>query len=730
MYNLKSLLRAGTNISGYDSPQAVMASAVTAIKKVFNQESNYTSLRGSQIPISMEGFDDASATLLTSGISAIVSDLRAIPELKILYAQREGSKVDECSMEGFDNALATMAYTILSAQRPNDMLAAYRTASDSAGGDPNAVLSSDIGRTPYSLEAFDPASLDKYLGLTAIINALTTAGNQFMDVWFPTEMIPVGNSGYQLDFKIPKIVIPRPRDDSGNVLVMEKISINQAILDPTILESNVTDVFPYAVDGTTPAYLVPAADTPTFNKVFGSTTVPTRPIKFGSEVKNIIGSMASAPGVLNGGAFNFTDSLDRVINIGTVYWKVRAKNGVTEKTSVFATDISNQSGARLTSYPQGQPQEMFTQLDAILSLSTSSTAFSGNLASELTAVIAASLGLTVGAEFEIRVKSTISAKANIEYATWLANANNSEVSVIYGPTGAELDAADLTDGTNEFELTMLGALPMMRRTNSNIREFGTLIDTNYQKSWLFPARLQAPLTTVAPINGQVSIDPAALMQVADIRNSGHCLNVLEATAEILKAYPTNGIPAHSPMPGAEIITPTYHEVTLDLATVVFGMNSYDAVTNVQGHLAAVLKIVVGKLLQDSNYIAGLKACGIADNGYEVIILTDPRLSGYIMTEGDMRTFGDERSYRKATTPLLRVKNVIWVGLRLKDRVSNIHPMNFGAFVKAPEIVVDVDIPRDGAIRKEVQVLPRGDAYVFSPVLAKIIVDGLDTLYTI
>jgi hypothetical protein len=134
------------------------------------------------------------------------------------------------------------------------------------------------------------------------------------------------------------------------------------------------------------------------------------------------------------------------------------------------------------------------------------------------------------------------------------------------------------------------------------------------------------------------------------------------------------------------------------------------------------------MVKDTNFVAAMKAFGLPDDGYEFILLTDPRLSGYVMTQGDSRTVGDNKSFTKAVTALTAIKDKIYISMRRKSRPEAIHPLDFGVFLKAPEIVVEVQIPRDGGMRKEVQVLPRGDAYVLLPVLAVITVEGMDTIY--
>jgi hypothetical protein len=484
---------------------------------------------------------------------------------------------------------------------------------------------------------------------------------------------------------------------------------------------------PNASEAAAAPLLATTGDVPTYNILVGGTAVPTRPIKLGAQVGDIIG-LSSHPGIIKNGVFDAWDQLDKVMNIGEIFFRVTAKNGATTKTAIFKNDISMQQNALLTQKPQGLAQEYQTSCLAHLILKADSVPVSGHSISEIKAVIEGIFGTTGGVQNTIIANTRLSAEANIDSGSFVVNANNTTLKEVINDATGSLNLGVIDGTTLALTIEPLYYMPALRRTNSNLRDYGLLIDANTNSKWRYPVTYQSPLTTKTPVGGMASVNIETLLNIANIMIKGQCYNVLKNTAAIIKE--NNGIPAYAPMPGARLVTPTFIESTLRVSDLTLTLNSIDSIPNLKGALNAALNVAIGELIQRSNYIAGLLSLGLPADDYEVILLTDPRLSGLLMIDGDMRTFGNNRAFQTAVDPMVDLKNKIWFSLRRKDRQGNqMHALDFGTRLTAPAIPIEINMPRNGAMVTETQIMVRANAYSLCPVLGLLTVEDLDTIFT-
>jgi hypothetical protein len=581
----------------------------------------------------------------------------------------------------------------------------------------------------YSLESFDPVSAIKYIAATAVANAQSIVAGGFEEVWFPTQIVPPGQSGVDFQVTLPKLYTPSARNADSTPFQIKRVSTIEAILDPSLLESESTTVVPYASSATLPTQLVPAAQIPTVDKLINGVTVPTRPIKFGEEVDII--QLSSAPGLLRLGVFDETDSLDPIMNIGTIFYKLEVKTGVgtpgaVTNTCYLSSDISSQNGALLTQAPTGEAQQYHTTSMAHVYINPGIVPVNGDSKATIVSALEGILGIAPGTKFNILATFRLTAEAKTDRGHFLVNANNNVVAKLYNAANAEIALTPLTATGVEVVVSPLGYLPNVRRTNSNLRQDGTIIDNNTTVTYRFPVSLSAPIVSVAPIGAVNTTTLEGLGRVARIRQNGRCVTALKNLEVFLSNI--NGIPAQSPIIGAEYVIPTYVPHSIDVSQIVVTMNSKDALENLRGQLAASLTNMVNEALIKSHYLAALEEQVGDIDGYEVIVVTDPRIAVHIWESGDIRTFGDNRKYVITKSNNKFFLDKIYFSFRRKSRTGELHPLDFGSLLYTPSLTYDVQLNRNGHTAVQIHTVPIANAYATLPILGVLHVSGLETMY--
>lgn len=636
------------------------------------------------------------------------------------------------SPEQVDHALESAAYTILAS---DDAVKFYSDAArrpNAIDGLGAVVLPAD-GDSGYAMESFDPISIPKYLAATAVANAQAAISGGFEEVWFPQQIVPAGQNGVDVQITIPRVFTTTVRTGDGSTPYnLVKQSLVEAILDPSMLESEATTVVPYAIDATTPHALVLNSQIPTSNRIIDGITVPTRPILFGAEVDII--QLSNAPGLIKIGAFDETDSLDPIMNIGTIAYKLAITTGATGGsagttiTTYLEADISSQLGTLLTQVQAGQGQEYQTTSTIRLDINPDTiNPVNGSNAATVRSTLEGILGIQSGTYFNITAKAKLSGNANIETGYFLVNANNATISHLYDANKTEIALTPLSATGVTVAITPLGYLPNVRRTNSNLRQNGTIIDSNTLVTYRFPVNLSAPLISQAPIGAVNNVTLEGLGYAAKIRNNGRAVKALQNAETVLAG--SNGIPAQSPIIGAEFVIPTYRRNEIDVTEMVTTMNSKDSLVNLRGQLLAAMSNMVNEALVASHYLAALEMTSGDIDAFEIIVATSPEIAPHIWESGDIRTFGDNRKYIITKSNNKFFDGKIYISFRRSGRSDEVHPLDFGRMLVTPPITYDVAINRNGRTVNEIHTVPRVNSYVTLPILLRLDVIGLLSLYT-
>ncbi len=693
--------------------------AVQDVKAIIDRAgSRYRNPELTHSVISLESIDENNRQEVYTTLESLKGELRKSGLMSMLECKDE---------DQIDIALEAAAYTILGSDNVSSYFgkAQFTNVNTSFDGQQGVVvMPNDINGTNYSLESFDPATFPIYLAATAVANAQMSVAGGFEEVWFPTQLVSAGESGVDLTINIPKVFQLTRRNTDGTPVDFKKRSIIDTIIDPSILESEATTIVPYVTDATTPTYLVPNAQVPTTVRVVDGVSVNTRPILLSKTVDLI--SASNAPGLITVGVLDETDSLDPIMNIGTLFFKLDISDGTNTYASYLSADISAQPGALLTQVQAGRNQKYQTTCEASLVLSHNLTVLNGDTAANVKATFRTILGLSGTDHFNVVVTTDLSANGDTELGTFIVNANNTKIVKYYNATGVDSPLTPFSAAGVVCTVTPLGYYPLARRTNSALRQNGTIIDANVPFTLRYSIPLSAPIISQTPINTNNIVTLETLGRAGKIRTNGRCVKALEILENNLISE--TGIPAYSPIAGALYVKPTYVQKDLDVQTLVTNLNSRDSLFNLRGSLVAAMTNMTNELLIKSGYLAGLEFSEEDIDNFEIIVATDVEIYPHIMMPADIRTLGDQREYKITKSNNKFFTGKIYMSLRRKNRSDKIHPLDFGRLLMTPSLTVEVPISRNGRTTKEVHTIPRTAPYVTLPILGRINVLNLEKLY--
>ena len=716
--------------------KGTIATAVADINDIVLNNSTYRDGSVTDALIGFESVAEASLNAFSTTLESLKNDLgrTTLPEILRKRVSTLSPVEQEEQIElGIESAAITLL--LASADREDQLLQAVVANPFVPNAKAINVYAMDGGDTPsINFESFEPQSFQNFAAVTAIINAQNAIAGGFQRVWFPQEMIPIGDNGKDVRITIPQITSNQVRASAGGAYTLTKQSVIPAIVDPSILESEATTIVPVVVDATTPACLVTAAVIPTYNKTVLGLSVPTRPLLFGQDGVDLI-SLSNYAGLVTAGALNETDALDPIMGIGAIYVQMTLTTGVgggspVANTVVFRQDLTNQAGWLLSQVNQGSIQELQTTMKAKVTVSSNTAAaniFAGNYTTFSTALKSV---LGVSNQFALVFDTALSARANTEYATFPCYKNkDTTLFDVFDDNNASIATAAmaaLNNSTTSFTATAVGWDPSARRTNANLRSMGTILDANTTKLYRFAVNMQPPLCIHTPVNTNATISFDMMAEMAHYKNNGRCVTALKNMENWL--IDAGNIPNGANIMGMEYVLPRYAVQNLDVTQYVSGINSMDNFANLRGQMLAALRVMANYLLISSNYLAAIQFSTGDMNAYEVIMVGDPQLTTFLWESGDTRTMGDNTKFTITSDLNIFFKGKIYLSAKRSGGSEEIHPLDFGRSLVAPSITYTVQMNRAGEIHKEIQMVPRFNAYAVLPILGRLNVTGLDQLY--
>lgn len=719
---------------------------------IANSGSSIVNENVSKLTLGLESLSDNEFDLYTKSDTELKRLLRNSPH----FNEQILSKTDDPWLQ--ELSLESAAYVLLAGKTGGEYYCKNVSNPDPIGNgiDGRVIMPMDGGDTTYNIESFEPASLAKYSASTAAANAQTSIIGGFEDLWFSPYLVPAGQNGVDLTITIPKVhaMTPRTNDTTGSApytYQIQKTSIIEAILNPSILESNATAIVPDV--SAAPGWAVPNATITKWTSTVQGQQVTTGPILFNTGL-DLIGASNVAAILGPNSVLDETDQLDPVMNVGTVYYKLSVNHGTSGSplwyNVVLAADISNQPQSLLTQVQQGLPQQYQTTGTFVVQINQNLTpvpsATYNDSASNVAGTLESLLGLSAGASFNVLLNLRLSATGNTDTANFEVDVTSNPFSIVGAYDGNGNALASVSALTSSFvTLTPLGVYPKARRTNSNLRNNGTIVDSNTPVLYRYAVPLSAPIISQTPIGAATTITLEALAKVAKLRQNGRAVTALQNAETIIMNYnnlpgdllsSVTGLPSNIPMAGAQFVTPSYLYSSIDVGTLVSNLQSKDTIDNIRGALTAAISLMVNELVLTSHYCAALELIGENPTDFEIILATDQQAYPFFMESGDVRSFGDKRSYQTSVsnnqfftaTGVNGPVSKVYFTFKRKTKSDDLHPLDFGRMLQTPSITYDVQINRNARTVNEIHMIPRIAAYVFLPILGRLDIQNLSSSF--
>lgn len=588
------------------------------------------------------------------------------------------------------------------------------------------VPDSYMERPSIALEAYDERENRNAQLFTIIYNLLASRQDDFGETFFPTIVVNPNEVGVTVSAKLFYVYNDFKRSVTGALANYGRKNVIRAYADAEILKNELTRAVPVlrvggADDNT--AVFVPTTEVPSWSVALGNgITVPTGALKVGTKV-DLIG-ISQTDELLNSGLMGPSDTLDTYIKLEKIYLKLTDGTN----TDIIEVVTENLPDAVFTYAPQGNYRRM------VLDFNTDSIILGPNT----TTVTGGALSyLTEATNNKIRIAVSLGGSVTLDKGD--CNINGGTVSLVAVRdlsdqlvTGAGFNTIKAKIDTAEI----IGYTLIAYRANSNIRQRGQLLDSQIEYR-IFSVPYRSPISVIMPVAGQAGDENAALQTLittTGIRVSNEAVTTLLKAQQSLASYvpvaDANGDLPQINAIGHFYVRPTYFQESLDLSNVVDSLKSHERIKDIRAALVEKIRYYANEMYRLSEYkAAALVLTGNQAMKPTVIVGTDPVLYNYIMADGDLRTLGDTFDVKVVSTLDKRVSGKIFVTFGVFDasRNNTINPLNFGNMLYSPELVVNLNVSRDGQTSKELLVSPRFVHIVNLPVLTVLDVTGLPTV---
>lgn len=570
-----------------------------------------------------------------------------------------------------------------------------------------------------AFEAYDERDNRNAVVYSMAYNMRASRQDEFCEALFPTVVVTPDNVGFGVSIRLIQVYNDLKRDISGNLDNYEKKNIIRAVVDHTILKNDTTRIVPVH-RAQAAAHFVAAGDVAPAAVTFEGESITTAPLAVGKKFSLL--AISQTDTLIANGLLDVTDSIDPSIRLKNVYVKVGAD---VVRFSTMNLPLSNFVAAVQGNY---RLMNLNFNTDSVL-LNNASKRNDGSALTTLADIVTG--------DYIVRVSLNVTGNVNLELGDTTVFGNALSVSSIqnsagdlvdFTVAGAAKDIADLIAGGK-----IIGFDLHAYRSNMNRRERGQLLDTTYFTQ-LYAVPLRSPISVLRPVttDGQTDTsDLAALITATQIRTSNAGVGTLLETAGLLNEYvdarDTSGVGPDVMGVGRFLVRPTYFHTSLDMATAINSISSFERAADIQAVLVNAVRDVAYRMYRDSNYKAAADAMqgGVAPTP-TVIIATDPVISRYLMVSGDFRTIGPDFEVKLVSTLDSRMAGRIAVTFGNFGNGGDNKPdaLHFGNMAWKPELTLVLPISRGGQTSKELTVQPSFLHVVNLPVMSMIEVTNI------
>lgn len=582
------------------------------------------------------------------------------------------------------------------------------------------------------MQAFDEKENKNAMVYSVAYNMQAARQDEFGEAFYPTVIVTPNNVGFNMSIRLMYVYDEVRRDLSGSLNKFNRKNVIKAVIDATILRNDQTKIVP-VYRKSEPAAAQDSdrffsADVGTTSMMVDGQPVTTGALAVGKKF-SLLG-ISQTEALLSTGVQDQTDAIDSSVRLASIYLKLKGTVAGAPVVNVVKFNVEKLPLSDFNAAPQGNTR--------LLQLNFSSDSLyltKNNLGVDgAPATLLANLGTNT-----VRLSAQLFGSVLQDKGDTQVTAGPIEVAKVTDDSGNVLDTQSGVGKTvaSVFdEAEIVGYDLLAYRTNSNRRQRGQLIDTQYM-NYLYTVPLLPPITALRPVGETETNDSAllsALITTTHGRTSNAAVTALLEARSFLREY-TNTKDSINDAPeilgvARYLVTPAYLEETLDCVTNLDSLSSSDRTVDLQNLIQNKLRDMAFRLYVSSGYKAAADALydGAAPKPC-LIIGTDPILSRYLTLNGDLRLVGETIDYKLVSTLDSRMagKIIFSFGMEPSFNSGVPNPMHFGNMAWKPELTLMMPMIRNGSNVMELTVQPSFRHVTNLPIMGSLDVLNIETV---
>lgn len=589
-------------------------------------------------------------------------------------------------------------------------------------------LSGTADRRSIDMQAFDEKENKNAMTYSVAYNLHAARQDEFGEAFYPTVVVTPDNVGFMMSIRLMYVYDEVRRDISGALNKFNRKNVIKAVIDATILRNDQTKIVPI-YRKTTPAAATDsdanfAAEVGTTTLKLDNQDVTTGALKIGAKF-SLIG-ISQTEALLTTGVMDQTDAVDSSVRLAAVYVKLQGATDAQDEVFKFNVDKLPMSDFNVA--PQGNSRMLSLNfMNSSLYLTKDTKKVDGNASALLSALgtNSARIGSNVTGYIIQDVGDTQVNATGVEVAKITDAAGN----ILSTTTGPGATAAAVFAGA-----VVIGYDLIAYRTNSNRRQRGQLIDTQYM-NYLYTVPLLPPITALRPVGETETNDSAllsALITTTHVRTSNAAVTALLDAQQFLREFvnAADGVNDAPEILGVArfLVSPAYLEQELDTEINIDSLSTSDRALDLQNLIQNKLRDMAYRLYTTSGYKAAADALydGAAPKP-TLIIGTDPIIARYLTLNGDLRLLGETIDFKLVYTLDSRMtgKIIFSFGMESSFNSGVPNPMHFGNMAWKPELTLMMPMVRNGSNVMELTVQPSFRHVTNLPIMGVITVKNIE-----
>lgn len=594
----------------------------------------------------------------------------------------------------------------------------------------NSGINGAMESRAFAMEAFDNKENKNAMVYSVAYNMQAARQDEFGEAFFPTVTVTPDNVGFMVSVRLIFVQDEVRRELNGSLDKFGRKNVIKAVIDSTILRNDQTRIVPIVRTGgganDSTINFVAASDVSPYTVTLDTQPVLTAPLAVGKKF-SLLG-LSQTAALLATGILDSTDAIDSAVRLSSVYVKIAADANNPAAVVKFNVDKLPRTDFNYAVQGNTRLLQLNFETDALRVISTTKK-IDGSAVPQFAALT----------DHTVRLSSTMFGSVLQDKGDTVVNTGDLSIAKA---TTVDGQIMDLTAGAGASiasifaGATVIGYDLVAYRTNSNRRQRGQLIDTQYVNH-LYTVPLLPPITALRPVGDTEANDSSllsALITTTHIRTSNAAVGALLDARDFLKDFVSSSdLATDAPEilgVARYLVSPAYAEDTLDTAAQIDSLKSADRAEDMVALIINKIRDMAYRLYTTSGYKAASDALfdGAAPKPM-VIIGTDPILNRYLTLNGDMRLLGEYFDYKLVSTLDNRMtgKLIITFGMETSYNSGVPNPMHFGSMAWKPELTLMMPIVRNGATTMELTVQPSFRHIVNLPVMGSLNVVGIENI---